>query len=178
LKDHDPGDTGNSNQRGTSAPATHNYAPKEYWPSTGAFRRVFYEAGRCLGSGAAKLLERVPDEDLRLFATTELAAALARVPASSITQMKQPHPVNSPGSQGGRIIASKTIPRAGANSPTMRSPEGRLIRCPKCLFQPPPDLRWNCKMRSCLEYVLDLRQLSCVPFPVGRYSVPVLWRNV
>jgi hypothetical protein len=84
-----------------TAPATHNYAPKEYWPSTGAFRRVFYEAGRCLGSGAAKLLERVPDDDLRLFATIELAAALARVPASSINQIKQPHPVNSPGSQGG-----------------------------------------------------------------------------
>jgi hypothetical protein len=131
--------------REDTAPATHNYAPKEYWPSTGAFRRVFYEAGRCLGSGAARLLERVPDDDLRLFATIELAAALARVPASSITQMKQPHPVNSPGSQGSRIIASKTIPREGANSPTMRSLEGRLIRCPKCLFTPPLDLRWNCK---------------------------------
>jgi hypothetical protein len=131
--------------REDTAPATHNYAPKEYWPSTGAFRRVFYEAGRCLGSGAAKLLERVPDDDLRLFATIELAAALARVPASSITQMKQPHPVNSPGSHGGRIIASRTIPRESTNSATMRSPEGRLIRCPKCRFQPPPDLRWNCK---------------------------------
>ena len=138
--------------REDTAPTTRNYAPKEYWPSTGAFRKLFYEAGRRAGSEAAKLLERVPDDDLRLFATIELAAAQAGAPAaSSIIQMKQPHPMNqpqprnSPGSQGGRIIASMPVNGESANGPRMRSPDGRLIRCPKCLFQPPADHRWICK---------------------------------
>lgn len=130
--------------REDTSPATRNYAPKEYWPSTGAFRAVFYRAGRRLGPEAAKLLEQVPDDDLRLFATIELAAALAGVPEPSIMQMKQPRP-NSPAFQGGRIIAPKAIHRESADSPTVRSPDGRLIRCPKCLFQPSVDARWNCK---------------------------------
>jgi hypothetical protein len=99
--------------REDTEPATQNYAPKEYWPSTGAFRRLFYEAGERLGSEATKLLEHVPDDDLRLFAAIELAAAQAGAPAaSSIIQMKQPRPMdqrqprNSPGFQAGRIIAS------------------------------------------------------------------------
>jgi hypothetical protein len=78
--------------REDTSPATRNYGPKEYWPSTGAFRTVFYEAGRRLGPAAARLLERIPDEDLRLFATIEVAAALAGAPQSSITQVKQPRP--------------------------------------------------------------------------------------
>jgi hypothetical protein len=131
--------------REDTSPATHNYAPKEFWPSTGAFRTVFYEAGRRLGPEAAKLLEQIQDDDLRLFASIELAAALAGVPASSIRQMKQPRPMNSPGGLGGRIIASKASRRQDADSPAMRSPDGRLIRCPKCLFQPPATLRWTCK---------------------------------
>jgi hypothetical protein len=134
--------------REDTSPDTRNYAPKEYWPSTGAFRTVFYQAGKHLGSEAARLLEQIPDDDLRLFATIELAAALAGVPESSITQMKQPNPPGSPGFRGGRIVnarSSQKMHREGANGPTMQSPDGRLIRCPKCLFQPPADLRWNCK---------------------------------
>ncbi len=68
--------------------ATRNYAPKEYWPSTGAFRMLFYQAGRRLGPEAIKLLERIPDDDIRLFANIELAAGLAGVPGASITRMK------------------------------------------------------------------------------------------
>jgi hypothetical protein len=138
--------------REDTAPTARNYAPKEYWPSTGAFRKLFYEAGRRVGSEAARLLERVPDEDLRLFATIELAAAQAGAPAaSSIIQMTQPHPMNqprprnSPGFQRGRIIASMPVNGESANGPPLRSPDGRLIRCPKCLFQPPADHRWICK---------------------------------
>jgi len=78
-----------------TSPATHNYAPKEYWPSTGVFRAVLYQAGKRIGAEAAKLLEQIPDEDLRLFATIELAAALAGAPAPAITQMKQPNPPDS-----------------------------------------------------------------------------------
>ncbi len=103
-----------------TAPDTRNHAPKAYWPSTGAFRTLFYQAGKRCGPDAATLLDRTPDDDIRLFATIELAAALAGVPASSVTTMKQPRPI-------------------------MRSPDGRLIRCPKCQFQPPDGLRWPCK---------------------------------
>jgi hypothetical protein len=138
--------------REDTEPTTRNYAPKEYWPSTGAFRKLFYEAGRCIGSEGAKLLEHVPDDDLRLFATIELAAARAGAPAElSIIHMKQPHsmdqprPPNPAGFQGRRIIASMPVNAEGANGPPMRSPDGRLIRCPKCLFQPPANHRWICK---------------------------------
>jgi hypothetical protein len=138
--------------REDTEPATQNYAPKEYWPSTGAFRQLFYEAGRRLGSEAATLLERIPDDDLRLFATIELAAARAGAPAElSIFQMKQPRPRNqpptrnSPGFRPDRTIASMSVSSEGANGPTMRSPDGRLVRCPKCLFHPPADHRWICK---------------------------------
>jgi hypothetical protein len=134
--------------REDASAATRNYAPKEYWPSTGAFRTVFYQAGRRLGPEAAKLLKQIPDDDIRLFATIELAASLTGLPGSSITQMKQKHPPDSPRSRGGRIVNVRSLRemhRENTNGPTMRSSEGRLIRCPKCLFQPSADLRWNCK---------------------------------
>ena len=118
----------------TSA-VTPNYAPKEYWPSTGIFRTIFHQAGTRLGAEAAKLLEHIPDDDLRLFASIELAAALAGVPGPVITQIKQPNP---PGSRFGRG-------RVTSLEAKMRSPDGRLIRCPKCSFQPPIGFHWTCK---------------------------------
>lgn len=133
--------------REDTSPETRNYAPKEYWPSTGACRTLFYQAGKRLGPEALKLLDQVPDDDLRLFASIELAAALAGVPASSITRRKQPNPPGSPKIHGGRIVSARSsqAARSGAESPAMRSPGGRLIRCPKCSFQPPADTRWCCK---------------------------------
>jgi hypothetical protein len=134
--------------REDTSPSTANYAPKEYWPSTGIFRTVFYQAGKRLGPEAAKLLEQIPDDDLRLFATIELAAALAGVPGSSIRQIKQPRPPNSSRFQPGVIGDARPLKEMGreeTDGPTMRSPDGRLIGCPECLFRPPIDLRWNCK---------------------------------
>jgi hypothetical protein len=122
--------------REDTSPATPNYAPKEYWPSTGAVRRVFYQAGKRLGSDAVVLLGQIPDDDLRLFASIELAAALAYVPGPAITQMKQPNPAHSRSFGSGQ--------REGPDGPRMRSPGGQLIRCPKCLFQPAMGLRWTC----------------------------------
>jgi hypothetical protein len=75
--------------REDTSPETPNYAPKEYWPSTGACRTLFYQAGKRLGPETVKLLDQIPDEDLRLFASIELAAALAGAPASSIRTKKQ-----------------------------------------------------------------------------------------
>lgn|GEM_PF-3816844 len=43
-------------------------------------------------------------------------------------------------------VPSSQAPRSGGSgSPAMRSPEGRLIRCLKCSFQPPADTCWRCK---------------------------------
>jgi hypothetical protein len=132
-----------------TSPENPNNAPKEYWPSTGAFRTVFYEVGKQLGAEGAKLLEQIPDEDLRLFATIELAAAVAGVPAASITQVKKPRARNPSMFQGGGSVDARGSEPGGkaTDRPTMRSPDGRLIRCPKCLFAPPTGLLWSCKCR-------------------------------
>ncbi len=113
-----------------------NYAPKPDWPSTGRFRTIFRSAGKRLSPSAATLFERIPDPDLRLFAQIELAAALAGLPESSITQRRNP---NLPGTSPGRIA------RVRLDGPAMRSPDGSLIRCPKCQFEPPNNCRWSCK---------------------------------
>jgi hypothetical protein len=127
--------------REDTSPATRNYAPKAYWPSTGAYRSLFYQAGKTLGPEAAKLLGRIPEEDIRLFASIELASALAGLPASPISHMKQLYPPGSPPVRGRRMSG------VGSSKKTMRSPDGRLIRCPKCRFRPYVDLVWNCKCK-------------------------------
>jgi hypothetical protein len=132
-------------------PATRNYAPKEHWPSTAAFRTLFYEAGKRLGPAADGLLGHVPDNDLRLFATIELAGAQAGAPAAlSITSMTQPYPKGQlppqrPSGPKPRIIAPMPLKDESATGPRMRSPDGRLIRCPECLVEPPADQQWMCK---------------------------------
>jgi hypothetical protein len=130
--------------REDTSPDTRNYAPKEHWPSTGVFRTVLHQAGQRLGAEAANLLEQIPDGDLRLFASIELAAALAGVPGPRIFQMKQPNPPHSSSFGSGRTISSAARMRVGADAPGIRSPDGRLIRCPKCLFRPPVGLHWTC----------------------------------
>lgn len=133
--------------RGDASPETSNFGPKEYWPSTGAFRTLFHQAGKQLGPDAAKLLDQVPDDDLRLFASIELAAALAGVPEPPIRTRGQRYPPGSSASRRGRIVASSSGRQQGegTSGSTMRSPDGRLIRFPKCSFQPSTDTRWGCK---------------------------------
>jgi hypothetical protein len=86
----------------TSA-AEPNYAPKEFWPSTGTFRTLLYQAGKRMGPQAEEFLEQIPDTDLRLFATIELAAALDGVPEPSITHRTQRRPPDFPGTTRARI---------------------------------------------------------------------------
>jgi len=69
-----------------TTPENPNVAPKEFWPSTSRFRHILYAAGKRLGPEAAAFLDRIPDEDLRLFAQIELAAALAGLPELQGTQ--------------------------------------------------------------------------------------------
>jgi hypothetical protein len=161
--------------REDTSPATRNYAPKEYWPSTGVFRTVFYQAGKRLGAEAVKLLEQIPDDDLRLFASIELAAALAGVPGPAITQTKQPNPPHSRSFGSGRIISSEATGREGTDGPRMRSPDGRLISLSEV---PLPASDWSLldlQMRTFLEYVLDLRPLPRMLLSVGSHSMPRLW---
>jgi hypothetical protein len=53
---------------------------QDFWPSTCAFRTILYSAGKRVGPEAVILLDRIPDDDLRLFVQIELAAALAGLP--------------------------------------------------------------------------------------------------
>ena len=74
------------------APEGPNQAPKTFWPSTCAFRNILYSAGKRLGPEAGILLDRIPDDDLRLFAQIELAAALAGLPELSETWEQRREP--------------------------------------------------------------------------------------
>jgi hypothetical protein len=69
-----------------------NQAIKAFWPSACSFRRTFYGAGKRLGPNAANLLEDIADDDLRLLAQIEFAAALANLPALHETSMKRRPP--------------------------------------------------------------------------------------
>jgi hypothetical protein len=60
--------------------ANPNRAPRECWPSTQTFRGLIHRAGRYEESAAAKHLDRIPDDGVRLFAQIELAAAMAKLP--------------------------------------------------------------------------------------------------
>lgn len=131
--------------REDSDPADSNDAPKEFWPSTSRFRSIFYSAGRRLGNDAQDCLDRVPDEDLRLFAMIELAAALAGVPElrTGMQMRRQRRRVIHEGTMEATISRSmRGLPMPGA---PMRSPDGSEIRCPKCEWKPSAEVRWICK---------------------------------
>jgi len=125
-----------------TAPESPNPRPKEFWPSTCAFRTILYRAGKRRGLGATAYLERIPDEDLRLFAQIELAAALAGLPEwGEIKMTHRPPPGGPPG--GGDRVAMP--PGFGLRGVAMRSPDGSSIRCPKCKGLPSSEDRWFCK---------------------------------
>ena len=54
-----------------------NPYPRECWPSAEDFRVILYAAGRYDVEGGARLLDRIPDVELRLFAEIEFAAGIA-----------------------------------------------------------------------------------------------------
>jgi hypothetical protein len=66
--------------RKDASPQNPNQAPREFWPSTCRFRGILYSAGKRLSRDGAVYLDRIPDDDLRLFAQIEFAAALAGLP--------------------------------------------------------------------------------------------------
>jgi hypothetical protein len=68
-----------------------------------------------MGPKAAEFLEQIPDADLRLFATIELAAALAGVPEPSITHRKQRRPPDFPGNTRASIAGGGGGTTGGRN---------------------------------------------------------------
>ena len=54
-----------------------NPYPRECWPSAEDFRAILHAAGRYAAESGARLLARVPDRVLRLFAEIEFAAGVA-----------------------------------------------------------------------------------------------------
>ena len=64
-----------------------NPYPRECWPSAEDFRVILYAAGRYDGESGARLLDRIPDVVVRLFAEIEFAAGIAGLPQiGSITR--------------------------------------------------------------------------------------------
>ena len=53
---------------------------RENWPSTQAYRRVFYRAAKMMGVDAEPMLARVTDADLSLLLRIEVAQALLERP--------------------------------------------------------------------------------------------------
>jgi hypothetical protein len=85
IEDEKNGDFKNSFEH-----ALHSYArdadrarpnpyPRECWPSAEDFRLILYAAGRYDRESGARLLDRIPDVVLRLFAEIEFAAGIAGV---------------------------------------------------------------------------------------------------
>jgi hypothetical protein len=130
--------------REDTAPNSPNYAPKEFWPSTCRFRSILFHAGRLSGQSAAIYLQQIPDDDLRLFAQIELLTALAGLPEFQITQRRSPNPLAHPPRLKKRRTKSDPMRNVITGGP-MHSPDGSLIRCPKCDWQPATDVRWHCK---------------------------------
>jgi hypothetical protein len=102
-----------------------NFAPKEFWASTHAFRDVLYRAAKRLGPAASAFLDQIPDADMRLFAAIEMEAELAGLPALRSVTIHQPRP--------------------DIDEETTGAPGGPHIRCPKCGWRPGPHDRWACK---------------------------------
>jgi hypothetical protein len=108
-----------------TAPESPNEVPRPFWPSTCAFRTILYSAGKRIGAEAEILLDRIPEDDLRLFAQIELAAALAGLPELPQTWSTWRRP---PPMQG----------------TPMRAPDGSPVRCPKCRWVPVEEAHWSC----------------------------------
>jgi hypothetical protein len=109
-----------------------NGAHKECWPSTKEFRHILFKAGGHQGPAAAKHLDRIPDQDLRLFAQIELCAGIAGLPelGGLTTQYHQKR-------EEGMLSPAEIDEMFGPIMPG--------IRCPKCAWTPRSRNLWSCK---------------------------------
>ncbi len=122
--------------RGDANPERPNEAVKECWPSAHMFRTILYDAAAKLGPNAEELLDRIPDADLRLFASIELAAALAGLPQYGGTTRRF---TRNPQAAVTTLPKPETLPRDRSSGPI-----GPRIRCPKCGWVPNASSRWQC----------------------------------
>jgi hypothetical protein len=84
--------------RQDEAPESPNQAPREFWPSTCRFRSILYRIGKLLGRAGANYLDRVPDDDLRLFGEIEFEAASDAGLPTPGASLRCSRPGKSPGS--------------------------------------------------------------------------------
>lgn len=68
-----------------------NLAPRVFWPSTSEYRMAMYFAGKQLGLSGMGKLDRIPDPDIALLASIELAAGALGLPRSHSAVMFQRH---------------------------------------------------------------------------------------
>ena len=66
-----------------------NLAPRVFWPSGHAYRQAMYWAGDRSGLAAEPLLGEIPDADLTLLASIELAAGTLGLPEYAGVRMQQ-----------------------------------------------------------------------------------------
>jgi hypothetical protein len=64
-----------------------NLAPLAFWPSCGAYKRALYWAARLIGPDAKRLLSEIPEPNLALLASVELAAGLLNLDEFQSLQM-------------------------------------------------------------------------------------------
>lgn len=107
-----------------------NKAPKECWPSAWEFRNILFKAGQHQGAAADKYLQRIPDEDLRLFAQIELCAAIAGLHQIAGSTVWQP--------------SRRKMPSPVELDQVLGPPLGG-IRCPKCEWMPRTKNLWSCQ---------------------------------
>jgi hypothetical protein len=73
-----------------------NLAPRPFWPSCHAYKTAMYFAGKQQGKGAETLLAHIPDADIELLASIELAAGALGLPQHSGLRMEhRPNPARS-----------------------------------------------------------------------------------
>jgi hypothetical protein len=114
-----------------------NMATKALWRSTNGFSTILYRAGKIHGVEAASLLDRIPDEDVRLLAAIELEAALHGLP--------EVRGMISIQHRGPKPMLGSAVAEPGTETPNDVC--GPHIRCPKCKWQPRKHDRWACTCR-------------------------------
>ena len=120
-------------------PDAPNAAPKEFWPSTARYRNALFAAGKTLGEEAEPLLTEIPDREVRLLASVELAAALAGLPELPSIQREY-----RPGMRRGERGWEPRWP-AERYAAEGREIFGAVVRCPGCNWLPAEEDRWACK---------------------------------
>lgn len=69
-------------------PHNPNLAPRAFWPSCHAYKTAMYWAGKTMGKDAEPLLAEIPDPDIALLASIEMAAGMLGLPQHAGVRME------------------------------------------------------------------------------------------